>query len=139
MKDLSFIRLAPDMIMPVSAIENDLLPDGQGDFQVVSGHDYVIQNVVKILLTARGSDPILPTYGSDMSKAVGQRDIDQTETISQSIKKALSFLIQVETSRIPSERIKAIKSLTVTGTSVKVATLSLVLEDGQVLTVQRKI
>ncbi len=141
MKDLAFIKIPAGGTALVNADENDLEPDGTGDFLTVTGHAYVLQNLLKILLTALKSDPITPAYGTVMGSAVGQRDTNSNEIIRASIVRAVAFLIEVETSQDPSERIQGIKRTTVTMDTdnvTKIVTITVMLEDGQELTAQRR-
>lgn len=52
---------------------NDLQPDSLTGFRVVSGTEKLAQDIIKILLTERGSNTLFPLYGSVLHSLLGQK------------------------------------------------------------------
>jgi len=104
---------------------------------MVDGSKRKFQDIAKILLTRIGSDPIFPTYGSDIPNVIGERAELVEGRVSDSVLEALSFLIEVEKSTAPNENIKSIKSLSVSTPASEPrqldVLLSVILTDGSVV------
>ncbi len=139
MKDLKFIKL-PMGRQLITPDENDVEFDPKtGDFVTVEGHARKLQDVVKILITAIQSNPILPDYGTTLSILPGTRAFsDLQQKTRDTIIQAMGFLQAVEQSSDPSERIRSIASLTVqrTGAQEIFLVLAVELEDGFILTAE---
>ncbi len=141
MRDLRFIKYQSGNAA-VSAEENDIEPGVLGDVDYVEGHDRKLQDLVKILETAIGSNPIFTTYGSTLPLAVGRRDAETDDYIRDGIISAVSFLVEMETSPEPSERISGIKSLTIEKGSEagsRVVTLVVTLKDGSEISLTKEV
>ncbi len=134
MKDLKFIRHKNGE--RVSPEDNDIEFDGVG-FETVEGPERVRQSVLKIISTALNSNPVIPDYGSDLPSVPGTPDNGINEKIRKSIAEALSFLIEVEESTDPSERIEGVAKLTVSNSTEdptkKIVNLIVSLVDGSTL------
>lgn len=52
---------------------NDLQIDTSNDMFTVDGTDRLSQDIVKILITERGTNPELPLYGSNIQSLIGQK------------------------------------------------------------------
>lgn len=111
MKDVAFIS-APNPALPVTPEDNDVL-FSDGDIVTVEGHARKFQDIAKILLTRLGSDPVFPTYGSEVASAAGARAVEANGRIEDSVVQAMTFLADIEESDQPSEQIVAIRSLKV--------------------------
>jgi len=135
MKDVLFLSPKKSNV-PVSPEDNDLL-FADGDVVMVDGSKRKFQDIAKILLTRIGSDPIFPTYGSDIPNVIGERAELVEGRVSDSVLEALSFLIEVEKSTAPNENIKSIKSLSVSTPASEPrqldVLLSVILTDGSVV------
>ena len=135
MKDILFLSTKKSNV-PVSPEDNDLL-FANGDVVMVEGSKRKFQDIAKILLTRIGSDPIFPTYGSDIPNVSGERAELVEDRVSDSVLEALSFLIEVEKSTAPNENIKSIKSLSVSTPASEPrqldVLLSVILTDGSVV------
>jgi len=135
MKDVLFLSPKKSNV-PVSPEDNDLL-FADGDVVMVDGSKRKFQDIAKILLTRIGSDPIFPTYGSDIPNVSGERAELVEGRVSDSVLEALSFLIEVEKSTAPNENIKSIKSLSVSTPASEPrqldVLLSVILTDGSVV------
>ena len=132
MKDL-FLISVPNFPSPVAADDNDIL-FANGDFVVVEGQERKFQDVVKILETAIGSNPVFETYGSALPTVPGTVDVSINDKIRETIISAIAFLVEVETSRQLSERVAGIKLLNIktdTDGVTKIARLVVALQDGQ--------
>lgn len=53
--------------------QNDLQVDVSSDLRTLGGTDRLIQDVVKILITQRGTNSELPLYGSNLQGLIGQK------------------------------------------------------------------
>jgi hypothetical protein len=109
MKDVLFIS-APNPTVPVRPDDNDIIFSG-GDVVMVSGKERKFQDIAKILLTRIGSDPIFPSYGSEIPNVVGQPAVLVDDKLTDGVLQAMAFLAEVETSREPNENIASIRSL----------------------------
>ena len=84
------------------------------DIVVVNGPTRKAQDVIKMLLTGQGKNLVYPTYGTLLSRGPVQRDAaSRNDLLSDSVKEAIAWLQKQETSTDPAERIKSIKSLSV--------------------------
>lgn len=52
---------------------NDLQIDPSNDMFTIDGTDRLSQDIVKILITERGTNPELPLYGSNIQSLIGQK------------------------------------------------------------------
>lgn len=52
---------------------NDLQIDASNDLYTIDGTDRLSQDIVKILITERGTNPELPLYGSNLQSLIGQK------------------------------------------------------------------
>jgi hypothetical protein len=140
-KDLKFIQYQAGNSAVVAEV-NDLLPEN-GDVAYVEGHDRKLQDLVKILATAIGSNPVFITYGSDLPTVVGKPAIDIPDQIRESILAAVSFLVEMETSPLPAEQIGSIQNLTVkkdgNNPEQYFVNLTVVLNDGTELQLARRL
>jgi hypothetical protein len=139
MKDLKFIKL-PLGRQLINPDENDVEFDPKtGDFVTVEGHARKLQDLVKILITAIKSNPIIPDYGSTLSILPGTRAFsDLQQKVKDTIIQVMGFLQAVEQSSDPSERFGSIASLTVTRTGPQeiFLVLAVQLEDGFIVTAE---
>jgi phage baseplate assembly protein W len=132
MKDLYLINV-PDYASPVAADNNDILFAG-GTVVIVEGEERKFQDVVKILETAIQSNPVFPTYGSALPTVPGTIDISINDKIRESVIAAMAFLVEIETSRLLSERISGIRQLNIKTDAdgvTKVIRLVVALQNGQ--------
>lgn len=53
--------------------QNDLQLGPDNDLAILDGTDRLIQDIIKILCTTRGTNPLMPLYGSNLSSLVGQK------------------------------------------------------------------
>ena len=94
---------------------NDLVIGANRDFQVISDTNKLQQDILKILLTDRGSNTIYPAYGSTLSQQIGQKNIDSVKAnVKNSIIEALTVL-QIINKNNPNlnEQIKTINTISV--------------------------
>ncbi len=137
MRDLFLINLEPGASL-VSAENNDL-EFAQGDLVTVDKHARKFQDVVKILETERGENPVLPEYGTDLPSLPGS--VTPASKASDSIVRAIAFLAEIEPSKDPAERIDGIRSMKVTptpdGSEIDIR-LSVALKDGNDIEYQRR-
>jgi phage baseplate assembly protein W len=116
--------------------EQDAFAKATYDIQVLQGVERKTQDIVKILLTSIGSNPVYPTYGSELPNIPGKRSTDATnDLILESIIKALGFVQAIETSIRPDERVKRIMSLYVEpgkDPRVKIIRLLVEMENGSI-------
>lgn len=52
---------------------NDLQVDVNSDVKTLNGTDKLVQDIVKILITERGTNTELPIYGSNLQSLLGQK------------------------------------------------------------------
>ncbi len=132
MKDLYLINV-PNFASPVAADNNDIL-FASGTVVSVEGEERKFQDVVKILETAVASNPVFPTYGSALPTVPGSIDISINDKIRESIIACIAFLVEIETSKLLSERIAGIRQLNIK-TDVdgvtKIIRLVVALQNGQ--------
>ena len=134
MKDLQLIHL-PAAGDPMSPKFNDIEVENY-DLKLIDGASRKTQDIIKILLTRLGANPVYPTYGSELPNVFGKRATPAVnDTILESIVKALGFVQAIETSTIPSERVKRIMSLFVedgADARTKIIRLLVEMEDGSI-------
>jgi phage baseplate assembly protein W len=135
MKDLHVLRLPPPG-NPVSPKFNDIEVE-DFDLKTVEGVTRKTQDIIKILLTSLGANPVYPTYGSELPNVVGRRaTADVTEVILDSIIRALGFVQAIETSTNPAERVKRIISVYVADAPddprTRVIRILVAMEDGSI-------
>jgi phage baseplate assembly protein W len=131
-KDL-FLISVPNFPSPVAADDNDVLFKN-GDFVAVEGQERKFQDVIKILETAIGSNPVFTTYGSALPTVPGTEDISVNDKIRESVIAAIAFLVETETSHELSERISGIRLLNIKTDAdgvTKVVRLVVALQNGQ--------
>lgn len=88
------------MSFDLRTIEGDIVINRRGDVDNVVNSDKLAQDVLKVLNTTLGSDPLNPNYGSLLTAAsIGQMsNIDiVTVQIQNIIEQALQNLIQMQT------------------------------------------
>lgn len=132
MKDLFLIQV-PNFPSAVSADQNDIFFQN-GDAVVVDGQERKFQDLVKILETAIGSNPVFDTYGSALPTVPGTLDISAAEKIRESVIAAVAFLAETESSNLLSERIAGIRLLNVkkdTDGVTEIMRLVVALQNGQ--------
>lgn len=141
MKDFKFI-VPPSGNEPVNPDENDFVFE-DGKIIMVEGHDRKLQDTLKILMTALGTNPVFPMYGSTLPAVAGTRDIDANDKISEGIKEAIAFLVEVEESRFASERIAGIRKLVIRrdpdDAETRIIRIVIALQDGQNIEFVRRI
>ena len=140
MKDLQLLKY-PASGQAISASDTDIEIDPtNGDFVWLSGHDRKRQDIVKMLLTVAASNPVFQNYGTLISKARGRSQSDIEKRIKDSVYQGLAYLQAIETSSLPSERIQALKSLSVeksaTNKQAIIIKLSVILEDDYVVIIE---
>ena len=137
MFDLKLITLPPSN-QPVSPLLNDIQVENY-DLMVIDGVSRKTQDILKILLTEVGTNLIYTNYGSDLQQ-VGKRATSQVaEDISASIVRSMGYLQAIETSNVPSERVKRIVTLNVVDgpdPRTKIIRLIVEMEDGSIATTE---
>jgi len=92
---------------------NDIQFDEKNDLDLISGSARTRQNIVKILLTIRGTNKKYPHYGTYMQK-IGNISNDYSQKqllIRESIIQALKYLQIVEESEEENELLESIQSI----------------------------
>lgn len=78
----------------------------------VSGRDSAAQDVVRGLLTRRGTSPLAPNFGTSIPDLSGSRGVDDVSgQISSEVRYILGYLAQLEVNSPASERVAEIVSL----------------------------
>lgn len=95
-----------------------------GDFQTVRDTDKLVQDVLKICLTAAGSDPMNPWYGSYISRSLIGSGLDNSINIQvaqSQLQNAIENLKNLQTAQIKSfqpvtaaEQLSAILGISIT-------------------------
>lgn len=96
---------------PITAAFNDLEIENY-DIVTISGTARKTQDVIKALVTTKGSNLAYPNYGSDFSKSIGARAADTVNNgdISDSISEAMGYLKRMETSTDPHEQLRRVSA-----------------------------
>ena len=96
--DISQVNLGQGQLV-FSRGYNDLQVGPNKDFVLISGVDKLQQDIIKILMTSRGTNTIYPAYGSLIGNSIGTKNIDQQKaTIRNSVVEALTILQIINTS-----------------------------------------
>lgn len=95
---------------------NDLVANEITGFRVVSGTEKLVQDIIKILLTERGSNTLTPLYGSNLHQLISQKadlDVLHGQIISE-IKDSLLILQSINKNN-PNldEQVKTLESVSV--------------------------
>lgn len=141
MKDAALLKF-PEELVPVTPALNDFEIDGH-DLLLLEGPDRRKQDIAKILVTALGSNPITPTYGSPLPDTIGERDSQELlGQINDGVIQAMAFLDRVDKSTRLDEKIKSI-TLDVQEDPAdkrsKIIILAVTLGNGQVVTTSTKV
>lgn len=122
------------------AIKNgDLVLGNNGDLQIVTNTEKLIQDILKICLTNAGSDPMNPWYGSFISRTLIGSVLDTTITVQVAqtqLQNALENLKSLQAAQVksfqkvsPAEQISAILNISIVRNAV----------DPRIFTVQIKV
>lgn len=71
----------------ISRYFNDLSLDSSGDLNIVTGKEKLAQDILKMLLTVRGSNTLAPNYGTTLEEIIGHpQTLSLTPYISAQLK-----------------------------------------------------
>jgi len=138
MQDIQLINFPADVQVPVDPSTNDF-SFVNNDLATVSGPARRQQDVTKGLLTELGSNPIQPTYGSELPDITASRDLPSvTGEITDSVQLLLSFFDANDDSNDADEKLSAIAQLAVqqnpSDSRQYYVLLSILLASGQTVT-----
>lgn len=110
------------MSFDLKIVGNDLAINPDGSIQTVRDNEKLIQDILKAILTARGSNPFHPWYGSEIVLRTGGKimDISHLESeVTTSIQETLSTLMALQTAQAriqyvsPGETLAAVNDIIV--------------------------
>jgi hypothetical protein len=114
MQDLKTVRYAGTKVLPRGDLE--MTVDSNGIFQngptFVSGPDKVVQDVVRGLLTQRGSVILARKFGTNLPSLLASRSLDDVATdLLSEVQYMLGYLSQFNISQPTNEQIATLVSL----------------------------
>jgi len=117
MPDLKLLNLSSGRLQARPDIEMSF--DGAGRFLqgpvILEGTDVAAQDVVRGLLTRKGTNPLAPNFGTSIPDLAGSRSVDDISgRISSDVRYILGYLAQTSADSPASERVVEIISLKVT-------------------------
>lgn len=114
MPDLKLIRVVDGFTQPRVELDMKLKSDGTFDEGPIflEGIDRSIQDVVKILLTTKGTNFMVPNYGTSINNLIHARKLgDVSGRITSEIQTALGYLGKFTLEEDETERVEELVSL----------------------------
>lgn len=91
MKDLRLLNNLEDFY----AVDNDFVVENH-DLKLIENEEKIVQDITKFLLTIKGSNFLFKNYGTQISKIIGTRKInDITDELKQEIIYTLKYVKEI--------------------------------------------